>query len=174
MPRQQGRRCCIQVSIRAHIRYESLYPEPPEEEYARTVPGCDRTDVNHVSLIANNGRCWRDCHVDSSPGGDLLSRLLTGSKLWFFPTGRRKINILRGVQNTGDYKVIVRSLPSIMLEDIKHNKDIRFVCNIREMRFRSRSNRARTFVWAWINLAKDDGIRGFRWPIWDCSEGGRP
>lgn len=102
------------------FRYDAMYPEPLENDYIRTVGGLNREDLNHVSLLASDGWSWSGWHIDSRPGGNLISQLQRGRKLWFFATARRVTSALCGPQYRGSKMKLEkgRSVPSTMLDDL--------------------------------------------------------
>ena len=71
-------------------RYEALYPDPLGEQYVEVVQ-----DIGgHVSLLASGGWAWSGWHIDSNPGGSIVSQLERGRKLWFFTTRTREVKTL--------------------------------------------------------------------------------
>ena len=102
-------------------RYEGLYPEPLEDNYIKVNAGLDRDDIGHVSLLANGGLAWTGWHLDSDPGGAVISQLQRGRKLWFFTTNTREIKFLC-CKNRGRQKSVGRSLPATMEEDLRRTK----------------------------------------------------
>ena len=97
-------------------RYEALYPDPLGEQYVEVVQGIGGHSFLHVSLLAS-GWAWSGWHIDSNPGGSVVSQLKRGRKLWFFTTRTREVKTLCR-------KRIVlplerhRSLPSTLRDDL--------------------------------------------------------
>ena len=67
-------------------RYEALYPDPLGKQYVEVVQDIDGHSIEHVSLLASGGWAWSGWHIDSNPGGSVVSQLERGRKLLFFTT----------------------------------------------------------------------------------------
>ena len=107
------------------FRYEGLYPEPLEDNYINVNAGLDRDDIGHVALLANGGLAWTGWHLDSDPGGAVISQLQRGRKLWFFNTNTREINFLCR-KKRGRQKNVGRSLTTTMKEDLRRTGHIQY------------------------------------------------
>ena len=108
-------------------RYEALYPGPLGEQYVEVVQGIGGHSILHVSLLASGGWAWSGWHIDSNPGGSVVSQLERGRKLWFFTTRTRELKTLRR-------KRIVlplerhRSLPSTLRDDFLQFREHTVYC----------------------------------------------
>ena len=106
-------------------RYEGLYPEPLEENCIKVNAGLDRDDIGHVALLANGGLAWIGWHLDSDPGGAVVSQLQRGRKLLFFTMNTREIKF-PCCKNRGPQKSVGRSLPTTMEEDLRRTKHVQY------------------------------------------------
>ncbi len=88
---------------------------------------CDAAeeDFGLPVLLASSDWAWTGWHVDRDPGADVASQLQRGTKLWFFESRERESRQLTHA-NKGDMRGVVRSLPSILLDDLKRNHRIQF------------------------------------------------
>ena len=105
------------------FRYEGLYPELLEDNYIKVTAGLNRDVVGQVALLANGGLTWTGWHLDSDPGGAVITQLQRGRKLWFFTTNTREMKFLC-CKNRGRQKSVGRSLPTTMEEDERRTKHI--------------------------------------------------
>ena len=63
-------------------RYEALYPDPLGEQYVEVVQDFGGHSIEHVSHLASGGWAWSGWHIDSNPGGSIVSQLERGRKLF--------------------------------------------------------------------------------------------
>ena len=98
-------------------RYEALYPDPLGEQYVEVVQGIGGHSIKHVSLLASGGWAWSGWHIDSNPGGSIVSQLERGRKLWFFTTRTREVKTLCRKRIVPPLERL-RSLPSTLRDDL--------------------------------------------------------
>ncbi len=109
------------------FRYRELYAYAYAyaEPYFMSHCGTDEEDFDCPVLLANSGWAWTGWHVDGDPGADVVSQLQRGRKLWFFESRQLESRLLT-IGNKRTARDKARSLPSTLLEDLKHNHMIQF------------------------------------------------
>ena len=98
-------------------RYEALYPDPLGEQYVEVVQDIGGHSIEHVSLLASGGWAWSGWHIDSNPGGSIVSQLERGRKFWFFTTRTREVKTLCRKRIVPPLERH-RSLPSTLRDDL--------------------------------------------------------
>ena len=107
--------------------YEALYPDPLGEQYVEVVQGIGGHSIEHVSLLASGGWAWRSWHIDSNPGGSIVSQLERGRKLWFFTTRTREVKTLCRKRIVPPLERL-RSLPSTLRDDLLQFREHTVYC----------------------------------------------
>ena len=98
-------------------RYEALYPDPLGEQYVEVVQDIGGRSIEHVSLLASGGWAWSGWHIESNPGGSIVSQLERGRKLWFFTTRTREVKTLCRKRIVPPLERL-RSLPSTLRDEL--------------------------------------------------------
>ena len=101
----------------APCQNETLYPDPLGEQYVEVVQAIGGRSIEHVSLLASGGWAWSGWHIDSNPGGSIVSQLERGRKLWFFTTRTREVKTLCRKRIVPPLERL-RSLPSTLRDDL--------------------------------------------------------
>ena len=99
-------------------QYEALYPDPLGEQYVEVAQDISGHAIEHVSLLASGGWAWNGWHIDSNPGGSIVSQLERGRKLWFFTTRTREVKTLCRKRIVPPLERL-RSLPSTLRDDLQ-------------------------------------------------------
>ena len=108
-------------------RYEAPYPDPLGEQYVEVVQGIGGLSIEHVSLLASGGWAWSGWHIDSNPGGSIVSQLERGRKLWFFTIRTRGVKTLCRKRIVPPLERL-RSLPSTLQHDLLQFREYLVYC----------------------------------------------